>query len=45
MSPFAFWMMIGANFTVAGLAVYFLWRVLKAKKRPEPDSYSENDED
>jgi len=26
---------------VTALTVYFFWRVLTAKPRPEPDSYSE----
>ncbi len=45
MNASALWMMISANVVIASLAVYFLWRVLRAKKRPEPDSFSENVED
>jgi len=45
MNTSALWMMLAANGIIAGLAAYFLWRALRSKKRPEPDSFSENDAD
>ena len=38
--------MIAAQGTVICFTLYFFYRVLTIKKKPEPDSYSENsDED
>lgn len=36
--------MILAQLIIISLTVYFFYRVLKAKPREEPDSYSDNDD-
>jgi len=45
METAAFWMMLLTQLTVTIVTGYFFYRVLTAPSRPEPDSYSENDED
>lgn len=37
-------MMLITNITITAVAVYFFIKVLKAKPKEEPDSYSDNDE-
>lgn len=37
-------MMLAAEGIVIGFAAYFFWKVLSSPPKPEPDSYSENDE-
>jgi hypothetical protein len=34
-------LMLGSVLTVTAVTIYFFWRVLTAKPKPEPDSYSE----
>ena len=36
--------MIGAQGIVVAMAAYFFYKVLTVKPKPEPDSYSENDD-
>lgn len=36
--------MILAQVTITAVMLYFLIRAMRAKKRPEPDSYTDNDE-
>jgi len=36
--------MIFSETVITGITVYFFLKVLFAKPKPEPDSYSENDE-
>ncbi|MDD5507857.1 MAG: hypothetical protein PHD25_05940 [Bacteroidales bacterium] len=36
--------MILAQVTITAIMLYFLIRAMRAKKRPEPDSYTDNDE-
>lgn len=43
MTTSALIMALVTQVTIIGLTGYFFWRVLTAKPRPEPDSYSEND--
>jgi len=38
-------MMITAEGIIASVTIYFFYKVLTAPKKPEPDSYSENDDD
>ena len=45
MNTSALVLMILSMGTVTLLTGYFFYRVLTSKKRPEPDSYIENDED
>lgn len=45
MKTSAFLMMILVQVTVTIITAYFLYRAITAPKRPEPDSYSENDEE
>ncbi len=45
MSNTAFIMMIVTQGIFTVVTVYFFYRVLKAPKKPEPDSYPDNDDD
>ena len=38
-------MMIAAEGIIAAVTLYFFYKVLTVPKKPEPDSYSENDDD
>ncbi len=38
-------LMVATQSLVTIATLYFFYRVLTSKKRPEPDSYSDNDED
>ncbi|HOW24720.1 MAG TPA: hypothetical protein PK711_03550 [Bacteroidales bacterium] len=37
--------MVLAQVTITAIMLTFLIRAMRAKKRPEPDSYSDNDEE
>jgi hypothetical protein len=37
-------MMLMTELTITGLTLYFFWKVLTSKPKPEPDSYADNDE-
>ncbi|HNS16937.1 MAG TPA: hypothetical protein PKH94_05240 [Bacteroidales bacterium] len=37
--------MLLAQVTITTIMLYFLIRALRAKKRPEPDSYTDNDDE
>lgn len=37
--------MILVQGTVIGLTAYFFWKVLKTPPNPEPDSFTENDDE
>jgi len=37
--------MVLAQTIITAIAVSFLYRAIKAKKRPEPDSYLDNDDE
>lgn len=43
MTTAALLMMIPSMGIITILTVYFFWKVLTTKEKPEPDSYSEND--
>jgi hypothetical protein len=43
MNTAAFLMMIFTTSFITGLTIYFFIKVLKAKPKQEPDSYSQND--
>ncbi|MFN5222792.1 MAG: hypothetical protein ACK5DJ_01285 [Bacteroidota bacterium] len=45
MNTSALILMTSVMVLVTVITVYFFYRVLTAPKRPEPDSFSENDED
>jgi hypothetical protein len=45
MSSTALTMMIVTQGIFTLVTAYFFWRVLKAPKKAEPDSFNENDED
>ena len=45
MSISAIVMMIVVQGSVVAVTGYFFYRVLTAKPKPEPDSYSENDDE
>ena len=38
-------LMIAAEGIIAFVTVYFFYKVLTVRPKPEPDSYSENDDD
>lgn len=38
-------MMVSTELIVAGFTMYFFWRVLNTKPKPEPDSFSDNDDE
>lgn len=40
----ALYMMLGTEIAVTSITVYFFWQVLTAKPKPEPDSFSDNDQ-
>ncbi len=37
--------MVATQITVISFTAYFFYRVLTSKPKPEPDSFSENDEE
>jgi len=41
----AFIMLLSAEGVVALFTLYFFWKVLTTPAKPEPDSYSENDDE
>lgn len=45
MSTGAFLMMVIVQVATTLITAFFFWKVLKTPPRPEPDSYSENDDD
>lgn len=45
MSTSALILMVSVQVTVTVVTAYFFYRVLKSPAKPEPDSYSENDDD
>jgi hypothetical protein len=45
MSSAALWIMIPTLVIITWVTVYFFVKVLKAPQEPEPDSYSENDDE
>lgn len=44
MNTIAMILMIVTMVTVASVTGYFFWKVLVTPPKPEPDSYSENDD-
>lgn len=36
--------MVTTQVLVTAITIYFFYRVLKAPKKPEPDSYTDNDD-
>ena len=38
-------MMVATQLIVTGFTLYFFYRVLTGKPKPEPDSFSENDDE
>ncbi|MCB0769394.1 MAG: hypothetical protein KDC00_03195 [Flavobacteriales bacterium] len=44
MNTSAILLMMATQLTVACITAYFFYRVLTSPPRPEPDSYSENDD-
>ena len=45
MSTSALILMVSVQLTVTIVTGYFFYKVLKSPPKPEPDSYSENDDD
>ncbi len=45
MNTSALVLMLTVQVTVACVTGYFFWKVLKTPPKPEPDSYSDNDDD
>jgi len=45
MNTSALVLMLMVQVTVACITAYFFWKVLKTPPKPEPDSYSDNDDD
>jgi hypothetical protein len=45
MNTSALTLMLLSMGTVTALTIYFFYRVLTAPRRPEPDSFSDNDEE
>ena len=45
MNSEALTLMVIVQLSVVSVSAYFFWRVLTAPHRPEPDSYSENDDE
>ena len=45
MNTSALILMVLTQLTVTAFTIYFFRMVLKSPKRPEPDSYDENDDD
>jgi hypothetical protein len=44
MNSIAIFIMVSAMGTVTAATIYFFYKVLTAPPKPEPDSYSENDD-
>ena len=44
MTSTALLMMVITEVIITVITVYFFWKVLSTPSRPEPDSYSENDD-
>lgn len=44
MNSSAIILMLAVQLTVTGCVAYFYYRVLTAPRRPEPDSYADNDD-
>lgn len=44
MTSSALIMMLSTIIIVTGITAFFFYKVLTSKPKPEPDSYSENDE-
>lgn len=44
MNTIALILMVSTMTLVTAITAYFFWRVLKTPPKPEPDSYSENDD-
>jgi hypothetical protein len=45
MTTGALTMMLVTEITITVITAYFFYKVLTTKKHPEPDSYTENDDD
>ncbi len=45
MSTSALIFMVLAQVTITAIMLYFLIKAMRAKKRPEPDSYTDNDDE
>lgn len=45
MNSSALFLMIATEVIITGITVYFFWKVLRTPPKPEPDSFSENDEE
>ncbi len=45
MNTSALTMMIATELVVTGFTLYFFYRVLTNKPKPEPDSFNENDDE
>ncbi len=45
MNTSAIILMVITQVTVAAFTIHFFMKVLRTPKRPEPDSYDENDDD
>lgn len=45
MNTSAFITMVVVEFVVTALTIWFFYKVLTIKPKPEPDSFSENDEE
>jgi hypothetical protein len=45
MNTSALIMLLAAEGVVIGFTLYFFWKVLNTPPKPEPDSYSENDDE
>jgi hypothetical protein len=45
MNTSALVLMLASVLTVTGFTLYFFYRVLTTPPKPEPDSYSENNDD
>ncbi|MBK5285364.1 MAG: hypothetical protein JJE25_08155 [Bacteroidia bacterium] len=45
MNGSALFLMIFVQVIVTGITAYFFWKVLTTPPRPEPDSFSENDDE
>ncbi|MBP6310997.1 MAG: hypothetical protein WAR83_00905 [Flavobacteriales bacterium] len=43
MNTIALTLMVSVQLLVVGLAVYFFFKVLTVKPKPEPDSFTDND--
>lgn len=45
MNTSALIMLLAAEGVVTAFTIYFFWKVLKTPPKPEPDSFSENDDE